>query len=92
MYSKGLTVQPYLLLVGAKLSNITSVFVVINSYNYKCLNVLEALDFCYKIYQILDAEYPFPSRHIWYLMQWNIYKFQNKKDPKIPFVGDIIYK
>lgn len=91
-YAKGLTVQPYVLLVGQNLSNVNSAFVVVNNIEYKCLSVLDALDFCFKIYQVLNAEYPFSAKHLWYLVQWNIYKYYTKHDPKITYINDLLYK
>lgn len=64
MFSKGLTVQPYLILVGPSLSNIISVFVSINNVDYKCLSVIDAVGFCFKAYQILDAKYPYESHYL----------------------------
>lgn len=89
-FSKGMTVQPYILLIGHTLNNVTGAFVILNDMSYKCLSVLDALDFCYKIYQVFDAEYPFEAKHIWYLIQWNIYKNFDKNDPKLPFINDLI--
>ena len=39
MYARGLTVQPYILLVGSALSNITASYMIINNYMYKTVSV-----------------------------------------------------
>lgn len=92
MYSKGLTVQPYIIIVGSTLSNISQALVVINNCTYPCISVLEALDFCFKAYIVLDAKYPFQSQHIWYLIQWQVYGYYAPTDPKIPFINDLMTK
>lgn len=89
-YSKGLPLQPYLILVGSNLNNITGALVVINENEYKCDSVLLALDFCFKAYQILDAQYPIPSKHLWYLIQWKLYNYRNKKDIQIPYLNEFL--
>lgn len=89
-YSKGLSLQPYILLVGPSLNNITSALVIINNYNYKCRSVIEAFDFCFKAYQIIDAEYPIASHHLWYLFQWKLYNYHNKKDPHFPYLNELL--
>lgn len=91
-YSKGLTVQPYLIILGQNLSNVSKSYVVLNNVTYECSSVLDALNFCYQAYQVLDALYPFECRHIWSLIQWNIYKYRSKRDPRIPYISDLVYK
>lgn len=89
-FNKGLTVQPYIILIGPTLSNISGALVVVNDQEYKCLSVLDALDFCFKIYQILDAKYPFQCSHLWYLIQWRVYKYFTRRDPIIPHINDLL--
>lgn len=89
-YSKGLPLQPYLLLLGPSLNNITSALVIINELEYKCLSVIDALDFCFKAYQIIDAQYPVACSHLWYLLQWKIYKYFTKKDPSFPYLNEFL--
>lgn len=90
MYVRGLTVQPYILLVGTSLTNITSTFVVINNHIYKTVSVSDAIDFCFKAYHVLDAKYAFECQHIWQLIQWSVYDINTKADLKIPFIQDLI--
>lgn len=90
MFKKGLTVQPYIILIGPTLSNITGSFVIVNNYEYKCMSVIDALDFCFKMYQILDAKYPVQCSHLWYLLQWQLYKYFTEFDPVIPHINDLL--
>ncbi|XP_044760070.1 uncharacterized protein LOC123317551 [Coccinella septempunctata] len=90
MYQRGLTVQPYLIIVGQSLSNVTSAYVVINNNLYNTVSVLDAVDFCFKAYHMLDAKYSYESHHIWYLIQWSLYSLYTKSDIKIPFIQDCL--
>ncbi|KAB0803155.1 hypothetical protein PPYR_00125 [Photinus pyralis] len=90
MYSKGLTVQPYFIIIGPSLNNISQTLVIINQNTYQCNSILEALDFCFKSYIVLDAKYPFQSQHLWYLIQWIVYKYRAATDPKILFINDLV--
>lgn len=89
-FAKGITLQPYLILVGPSLNNITSALVVVNGTEYKCQSVIDAVNFCFKLYQILDANYPQESRHLWYLIQWRVFKYFNKADPQIPLIAEFV--
>lgn len=90
MFEKGLTVQPYILFIGPSLGNITSSLVIINNIQYKCRSVIEAIEFCFKSYQVLDAKYPYEAQHVWYLIQWVIYNYKPKFDPKLPILNEFL--
>lgn len=85
-----MTVQPYIILVGSTLNNVSTSYVVINENIYKSSSVLEAVDFCLKAYHVLDAKFPFESHHIWYLIQWSVYKVKSETDLKIPYIQDLL--
>ncbi|CAH0547426.1 unnamed protein product [Brassicogethes aeneus] len=89
MYRKNLTVQPYVLIVGPSLSNVSCSYVIINEHMYKTPSVLSALDICFKAYKVLDAKYSYECQHLWLLIQWHIYNLKCKFDPKVPFIEDI---
>lgn len=89
-YNRRTTVQPYIILVGPTLNNILSSYVVVNDNIYKTISVLDAVDFCFKVIHVLDAHYPFQCQHVWYLIQWLIYKIKTKSDLKIPYIQDLL--
>lgn len=89
-YSKGLPLQPYMILIGPSLSNVRSSLVVINNHVYKCDSVASALDYCFKAYQVLDAQYPIACHHIWYILQWKLYRYFTKMDPAIPYINELL--
>ncbi|KAB0790100.1 hypothetical protein PPYR_15581 [Photinus pyralis] len=88
-YNKGLTIQPYMVLVGPTLGNVSSFYVVVDNHTYKLSSVLSALDFCFKVHHVLDAQYSFECRHLWYVIQWYVYNLKTKNDLKIPYVQNI---
>lgn len=90
MYKKGLTVQPYIIVVGPNLSNIHAFYVIIDSKNYQLATLLDALKFCFQTYFILDVKYTPESEHLWFLLQWELFNIISEKDKKIPFINDII--
>lgn len=89
MFKCGHTVQPYILLIGS-LTNVTAAYVIVNNYTYKTLSVLDAIEFCFKIFHVLDLKYPFQSEHIWLLLQRLLFGIQTNKDKKIPFIEDLL--
>ncbi len=52
------------------------VFVVINNINFKVKSnsVLSAVDICYKSFYTLNIKFSAECKHIWYFLQYCIYK------------------
>lgn len=90
MYKKGLTVQPYVLIVGSHLYNVHSFYVIIDNKNYQISTLLDALKFCFQVYFVLDIKYTPESQHLWYLMQWELFNITSNNDLKIPFLNDLL--
>lgn len=90
MYKKGLTVQPYIIIVGPTLTNIHAFYVVIDDKNYETKTLLDALRFCFQLYFVLDIMYLSESQHLWYLLQWELFSVTSDKDINIPFLNDIV--
>jgi len=90
MKQLGLTVQPYIIVVGETLENIKTFFVCVDSILYEVPSTLKALDICFKAFHVLDAEYPSASEHIWQLIQVGLYNFSTKYDKKIPYIMEIL--
>lgn len=78
---KGLTPQPYVLMVGPNLSKIKSYFVVINqNIIYYSPHILNAVDTCFKIIWALNLEYAADSYGPWYFIQKGFYKLHSSYD------------
>lgn len=74
------TPQPFVVVVGASLETISSIFVVVDRIHYKHDSVLAALDTCFKLFFVLQARYPEESAPVWTLIQRGFYQLQTKWD------------
>lgn len=90
MHQMGLTVQPYIIVVGPALNNINTYFVSVDNILYSVTSGFEAIDTCFKTFHVLNAEYPTPSAHLWYLIQRELYKFTTKYDKKPSYILEVI--
>ncbi|XP_066600970.1 uncharacterized protein [Prorops nasuta] len=90
MQQLGLTVQPYIIVVGPSLKDIYTTFVCVDTILYTVPTVLKAIDICFKTFHTFDANYPSQSEHIWYLIQLELYKFTTRYDKKISYILEII--
>ncbi|XP_055919725.1 uncharacterized protein LOC129951543 [Eupeodes corollae] len=76
----GLTLQPYILIVGTSLDKIKSYFVVINEIKYVFNSIIEAVDICFKIIFMINAEYPAESKSTWMFIQKAFFKLSTTFD------------
>lgn len=84
-----LTVQPYIIVVGKSFCSVTESYVIIEDNTYKSGSVLQSLDFIFKAFHALHAEYPKESEHIHVLLERAIYKIQSDS-PDIPAVMTLV--
>lgn len=90
MYQIGLNVQPYIIVVGPTLAEISSFFVSVDKILYNVTSALNAIDTCFKIFHVFNIEYPAASDHIWVLIQRELYNFTTKYDKTPPYIVEII--
>ena len=64
MHEKGLTVQPFIVVVGPELNQPENFFLCIDDQQYEISTALEAIDICFKSFHVLGALYPPPSLHL----------------------------
>lgn len=57
----GLTFQPLIVIIGARIFQISSYFVVVDDILYLLKSILGAVDCCFKIFHALNAKYPTES-------------------------------
>ncbi|KYQ52767.1 hypothetical protein ALC60_08106, partial [Trachymyrmex zeteki] len=65
----GLTVQPYIIVIGPTLTELHAFYVCFDKALYQVSTVLEAVDICFKVFHVFDLHYPPESEHIWYTIQ-----------------------
>lgn len=88
----GLTLQPFILVVGPSLTEIQAIFVRIDNVSYKLKTLFKALEICFMSFMVLDLKYPSASEHIWYLLQRTVFDIDLQGDNKIPMICDVIKK
>ncbi|XP_036336282.1 uncharacterized protein LOC118746541 [Rhagoletis pomonella] len=62
---KNLPLQPLLLVVGEKLTQLDSFYVIFDSIIYKVPTFLKSLDTLFKIFHVLNLEYPIQAKSIY---------------------------
>ncbi|KAL0117627.1 hypothetical protein PUN28_008781 [Cardiocondyla obscurior] len=86
----GITLQPFIIAVGASNDDISDFFVSVDDTLYKISSALKAIDFCFKFFQVFDIEYPVESVHIWLLFQKLLYNYHTNCDKLSPNVTETI--
>lgn len=83
----GQTLQPFVLIVGASLKEISNYFVIVDNTFYRLNSILSAVDCCFKIIITLNAKYPSESEAIWYFIQKGLYKLNTPLDKNFTAVN-----
>lgn len=83
----GQTLQPFVLIVGSSLKEISSYFVIVDNTFYRLNSILSAVDCCFKIIITLNAKYPSESEGIWYFIQKGLYKLNTPLDKNFTAVN-----
>lgn len=76
----GLTLQPFIIVVGPSLIQISARYVILNNLRYEMPSIVKSVDACFKIIFILNAEYSAESTHIWQFIQKYIFTLSTKHD------------
>lgn len=81
LMDKGFSLQPFCMIVGPSLTEITTFLIVVNDCAvYERTNILAAVDTCFKAIWALNAEYSFDSYATWYFIQRGLYKITSQFD------------
>lgn len=90
MFQMNLTIQPYIIVVGPTLTEISPFFVSVDKVLYNVSSAFEAIDVCFKTFHVMNATYPSASDHIWLLIQRELYKFTTPYDKVSSYVLEIL--
>lgn len=82
--------QPYIIAVGPTISEVSDLFLAVDTTVYKVPSAIEAIDLCFKIFHALDVEYPLESAHLWLLFQQVLYDYASDVDKMTPYVTETI--
>ncbi|XP_044263763.1 uncharacterized protein LOC123010733 [Tribolium madens] len=80
------TIQPYMIVVGPTVSEVTESYLIIDAYIYKASTTLQCFDLLFKTFHVLCAEYPPEAEHIYLLIQKVIFGVSTQWDKQIPYV------
>lgn len=81
-FSLGLTVQPYVVVVGSNDHPIISFYTVIDETYYKLETIIKAFDICFKSFHTLNLEYPIEAEQVWTFFQTYFYDIKRSKSEK----------
>lgn len=84
--------QPFLIVIGQTNDTITSTYVFVNDVLYPVTNFLKGLSLLFKIFQVLNFEYPEESKQIWYFIEEFFFGFKaanNKTSDCISFLAEL---
>lgn len=87
---KGLTRQPCMVVVGPSFTQMQAVVVAVDKISYRVPTVQEAFDVWFKSFYVFDASFPPESKHLCYLFQRGLYKFETPRDEQCPYTSTII--
>lgn len=76
----GLTLQPFIVIVGPSLDKIISYFVVIDEVWYNLPNILSVINVCFKLIWVVNAKYSVECLSTWMFIQHAYFKFKSKLD------------
>ena len=88
--SKGVTLQPYILIAGDTRYKIQDIYLCIDKNKYQMPDLSTAIDICFKSFQVFHAKYPDQGEHLWLLIQKAIYNIHTKWDARISLVSQIL--
>lgn len=80
-FTLGITLQPFIIVVGNDFRSITASYVMVNKYRYLVDSPLHAVDVCFKIYHALSADYSPECSNTWFFLQKGFYKIETEFDP-----------
>ncbi|XP_070071409.1 uncharacterized protein [Drosophila takahashii] len=89
-YSVGMTVQPFLVVVGLADDCIKSFFVYFEKMLYKLDSFLDSLDICFQIFQVLNLKYPSACQQPWLFIQKYFYEISTEYDLKSPRIAHLL--
>ncbi|KAL4720806.1 hypothetical protein ACJJTC_006795 [Scirpophaga incertulas] len=80
-----ITLQPFIIIIGRDYMNIDKFYVIINDTFYLLHTILDAVDVCFKSFQVLNCRYPIECVSTWQFIQKGVYQIQTPWDKKLCF-------
>lgn len=83
-----ITLQPYIINIDGE--DLHEIYVCVDDILYKTNSALEAIDVCFKVFQVFHVKYPSACEHLWLLIQKGIYMFDTAYDTEIPHIQNVL--
>lgn len=83
--SKGNPIQPFIVMLELCLSKRKFCYILI-----RLCTILRAIEVCYKIFHLINLEYPLQSFTIWLFIQKNFFGVHSKYDKPFPKLVQIL--
>lgn len=74
------TLQPFIIVVGPSLKAISARYIIVNNVRYEATSTINAVDACFKIIFVLNAQYPAESTNVWQFIQTALFDLKTKYD------------
>lgn len=88
--TQGLSFQPQIIVVRSEITNITESYVCFDNLIYKVKSTFEAIDICFKVFHVINAQYSLESEHLWLLIQKRLYNFFTHWDKTISYTARLL--
>lgn len=88
--AQGLSFQPQIIVVGSEITKITESYVCFDNLIYKVNSTFQAIDLCFKVFHVINAEYSLESEHLWLLIQKGLYNFSTRWDKTISYTARVL--
>lgn len=75
--------QPYVLVIGEFPQDIQRVFVSFLDHKYCFDSILKAIDVCFKLFYVLNFEYPLECEQVWFIVQQALYDIPQTKTQRV---------
>lgn len=92
MKKKGLSLQPFIIVVGPDLVDIEKFHVRVDSVVYEMPSLSRAVDILFKIFLTFNVSYAKESEDFCYFIQWAVYAYHTEADTKIPGICNLVNK
>ncbi|KAL5242322.1 hypothetical protein ACI65C_009732 [Semiaphis heraclei] len=86
----GHTLQPFIIIVGPTLKEISNYLVVVDNIFYQLNSIVASVDCCFKIIITLNAEYSVECETVWYFIQKGFYNLQTPFDKNFTAVNTFL--
>lgn len=79
-----MSIQPYVLVLGDSLLEASQFFVILDDIVYEVETMIKAVDTCFKVFFVLNAQYPAMATEPWTFIQRAVFHIVTPYDKTTP--------